>query len=153
MNFFVNISVDAGFCNFVGVNKFKSRARPRIGRKRNRNGGPKRITDRGLGEAMYVICIKQLAAYLKTLVMVINTQKATFERRIDYARYDACPELYDLLIRHKFRAGSGSVVVRMIDSRGKGRKLQTGQAKLFPHNRIRVGTPTREKRDEKSKSE
>src|SRR5258705_12537087 len=104
MNFFVNISVAGGFCNFVGVNKFKSRARARIGRKRNRNGGTKRIRDRGLGEAMYVICIKQLAAYLKTLVIVINTQKATFERRMDYARYDACPELYGLLIRHICRA-------------------------------------------------
>src|SRR5258705_4939330 len=108
---YVLFSVDAGFCNFWGVNKFKSRARARIGRKTNRNGGPKPITDRGLGEAMYVICIKQLAAYLKTLGIVINTQKATFKRPIDYARYDACSELYGLLIRHIFWPGSGSVVV------------------------------------------
>src|SRR5258705_6961534 len=102
----MHFTVAAGFRTFVGVNKFKSRARARIGRRRNRNGGPKPIADRGLGEAMYVICIQQLAAYLKTLVIVINTQKATFERRIDYARYDACPELYGLLMRHIFRAGS-----------------------------------------------
>ena len=100
---------------------------------------------------MYVICIKQLAAYLKT-----HSYKYTESnfRTSDRLRTLRCvPGAIRSTNKTYIPAGIRSVVVSVLDSRGKGRKFQTGQAKLFPHNRIRVRTPTREKRDEKSKSE